>query len=132
MSDVPVKESPAATTEEVAAPDPIANYKPRERVLAVQQAAEEVDQMAANRRAEVSRAEGRHDALVDDRSRIEAAESELAGVDGDPALLGPIDEAQQRLNRTRADTPELIEARRKLLELARQLTAPPPAMETIK
>lgn len=60
-----------------------------------------------------------------DRSPIEAAEAELARVEADPGLLGAIDDARERLNRARADTPELIEARRKVLELARRMVAPP-------
>src|SRR6266851_4418795 len=48
--------------------------------------------------------------------------------EADPSLLGAIDDARERLNRARADTPELIEARRKVLELARRLVAPPEAL----
>ena len=68
------------------------------------------------------------DQVTRDRSPIEAAETELARVEADPSLLGAIDDARERLNRARADTPELIEARRKVLELARRLVAPPEAL----
>jgi len=60
---------------------------------------------------------------------IEGAEAELARVEADPALLGAIDDARQRLERARADTPELVEARRKVLEIARKLVAPPEAVK---
>jgi len=70
-------------------------------------------------------AEAELDQVTRDRSSIEAAETELARVEADPGLLGAIDDARERLNRARADTPELIEARRKVLELARRLVAPP-------
>ncbi len=73
-------------------------------------------------------AEGELDQVMRDRSSIEAAETELARVEADPSLLGAIDDARERLNRARADTPELIEARRKVLELARRLVAPPEAL----
>ena len=63
--------------------------------------------------------------MTHDRTSVEAAEAELARVEADPGLLGAIDDARERLNRARADTPELIEARRKVLELARRLVAPP-------
>jgi len=70
-------------------------------------------------------AEAELDQVTRDRSSIEAAETELGRVENDPGLLGAIDDARERLNRARADTPELIEARRKVLELARRLVAPP-------
>lgn len=73
-------------------------------------------------------AEDELDQVTRDRSSIEAAEAELARVEADPGLLGAIDDARERLNRARADTPELIEARRKVLELARRLVAPPEAL----
>jgi len=73
-------------------------------------------------------AEAELDGVTRDRSSIEAAETELARVEADPSLLGAIDDARERLNRARADTPELIEARRKVLELARRLVAPPEAL----
>ncbi|HZU18247.1 MAG TPA: hypothetical protein VFD01_16800 [Candidatus Dormibacteraeota bacterium] len=78
-----------------------------------------------DRDAKAKRAEQELEAITRDRSPIEAAEAELARVEADPGLLGAIDEARERLNRARADTPELIEARRKVMELARRLVAPP-------
>jgi hypothetical protein len=79
----------------------------------------------AEREAKARRAESDLEALSGDRSLVEAAEAELARVEADPALLGAIDAARQRLERARADTPELNDARRKVLELARRVIAPP-------
>jgi hypothetical protein len=83
------------------------------------------------RLAEARRAEDSLDAVIRDRSQIEAAESELARTEADPRLLGAIDDARQRLERARADTPELIEARRKLLEVATRLTSPPEPLRPV-
>jgi hypothetical protein len=77
------------------------------------------------REAKARKAEAELEAVTRDRSRVEAAEAELARVEADPALLGAIDEARQRLERARADTPELNDARRKVLELSRRVIAPP-------
>lgn len=63
--------------------------------------------------------------VIRDRSSIEAAEAELARVESDPGLLGAIADAREHLNRCRADIPELIEARRRVLELARQMVKAP-------
>lgn len=68
--------------------------------------------------------------ITRDHSAIEAAEAELARVEADPGLLGAIDDARQRLERARADTPELVEARRKVHEIARKLVAPPEAVQS--
>lgn len=87
--------------------------------------AREAGRSKSDRDDKARRAEDELDSITHDRSTIEAAESELARVEADPALLGAIDDARERLNRARADTPELIEARRKVLELARRLVAPP-------
>lgn len=85
-----------------------------------ERAANPDDEAAASREKEL-------DQLVRDRSSIETAEAELERVEGDPSLLGAIDEARRRLEQARADTPELIAARRKVMELARRLaTAPEP------
>jgi hypothetical protein len=67
-----------------------------------------------------------------DRSRVEAAEAELARIEADPGLLGAIDEARQRLERARADTPELTDARSKVVELARRVIAPPEPLRVAK
>jgi hypothetical protein len=77
------------------------------------------------RDAQTVAAETDLDAVVGDRSSIEAAEAELGRLEADPGLLGAIDAARRRLDRARGDTPELIAARRQLVEVARQLTAPP-------
>jgi hypothetical protein len=87
--------------------------------------AREAGRSKADRDAKARAAEDELDQVTRDRSTIEAAEAELARVEADPGLLGSIDDARERLNRARADTPELIEARRKVLELARRLVAPP-------
>jgi hypothetical protein len=78
---------------------------------------------------EARKAEDDLDSITRDRSVIEGAEAELARVEADPGLLGAIDDARQRLERARADTPELVEARRKVLEIARKLVAPPEALK---
>jgi len=90
--------------------------------------AREAGKTKSDRDDKSRRAENELDHVTRDRSSIEAAESDLAQVDADPSLLGAIDDARQRLNRARADTPELIEARRKVHELARRLTSPPEAL----
>jgi hypothetical protein len=87
--------------------------------------AREAGRTKADRDDKARRAENELDHIMRDRSTIEAAEAELARVEADPGLLGAIDDARERLNRARADTPELIEARRKVLELARRMVAPP-------
>jgi hypothetical protein len=87
--------------------------------------AREAGRTKADRDDKAQRAEDELDQVTRDRSTIEAAETELARVEADPGLLGAIDDARERLNRARADTPELIEARRKVLEVARRLVAPP-------
>jgi hypothetical protein len=90
--------------------------------------AREAGRSKADRDNKARNAEDELDQVTRDRSSIEAAESELARVEADPGLLGAIDDARERLNRARADTPELIEARRKVLELARRLVAAPEAL----
>jgi len=90
--------------------------------------AREAGRSKRDRDEKARQAEDELDQVTRDRSSIEAAEAELARVEADPGLLGAIDDARERLNRARADTPELIEARRKVLELARRLVAPPEAL----
>jgi hypothetical protein len=90
--------------------------------------AREAGRTKRDRDEKARHAEEELDQVTRDRSSIEAAEAELARVEADPGLLGAIDDARERLNRARADTPELIEARRKVLELARRLVAPPEAL----
>jgi hypothetical protein len=87
--------------------------------------AREAARTKADRDDKSRRAENELDHVTHDRSSVEAAEAELARVEADPGLLGAIDNARERLNRARADTPELIEARRKVLELARRMVSPP-------
>jgi hypothetical protein len=87
--------------------------------------AREAGRTKGDRDDKARRAENELDHVTHDRSTIESAEAELARVEADPGLLGGIDDARERLNRARADTPELIEARRKVLELARRMVAPP-------
>jgi hypothetical protein len=78
-----------------------------------------------DRDAQVREAEAELARLAGDRSSIEAGEAELARLEADPALLGAVDAARRNLERARGDTPELIAARRRVGETARQLTAPP-------
>jgi hypothetical protein len=73
----------------------------------------------------IRRAESDLEGALRDRSAVEAAQGELARLEADPGLLGAIDAARRRLDRARGDTPELIAARRKVVEVARQLIAPP-------
>lgn len=81
---------------------------------------------------EAREAEAGLETVTGDNSSIEAAEAELARVEADAALLGAIDDARQRLERARAETPELVEARRKVLEIARKLTAPPEPLKSVE
>jgi DNA repair exonuclease SbcCD ATPase subunit len=84
------------------------------------------------REAKARKAENELDSVTRDRSRVEAAEAELARIEADPGLLGAIDEARQRLERARADTPELTDARSKVVELARRVIAPPEPLRVAK
>ena len=96
-----------------------------------QWAQQQKDAAVAERDQTAARAEGQLSNVIRDRSKIEAAEAELGRVEADPDLLGAIDEARQRLGQARADTPELNQARRKLLELARRVAAPPEALKEV-
>lgn len=87
--------------------------------------AQDAARVKADRDAAALKAEEELESITRDRSSVQAAESELGRVEADPELLGAIDEARGRLERARADTPELNEARRKLLERARRVVAPP-------
>jgi hypothetical protein len=75
------------------------------------------------------RAVDRLDAVTRDCSPVEAAEAELARVEADPRIVGMLDDAHQRLES--GDTPELIDARQKVLELARRLTEPPELLKPV-
>ena len=101
----------------------------RRFAVLVEEHAREAGQQQDERYQEARKAEEDLDSITKDRSVIEGAEAELARVEADPALLGAIDDARQRLERARADTPELVEARRKVLEIARKLVAPPEAVK---
>jgi hypothetical protein len=101
----------------------------RRFAVLVEEHAREAGQQQDERYQEARKAEDDLDSITRDRSVIEGAEAELARVEADPALLGAIDDARQRLERARADTPELVEARRKVLEIARKLVAPPEALK---
>jgi hypothetical protein len=90
----------------------------------------EAKRASDERDAGARKAEENLDRTFRDRSRIEAAEQNLARVEADPSLLGAIDEARHRLHQARADTPELNRARQKVLELANRLVAPPEALQT--
>jgi hypothetical protein len=110
-------------------PCPTGQEKAAQRfATVVRDHAREAGRAKADRDEKARAAEAELDHVTRDRSSIEAAEAELARVEADPGLLGAIDDARERLNRARADTPELIEARRKVLELARRLVAPPEAL----
>jgi hypothetical protein len=85
----------------------------------------EAKSAAEERDAKARRAEADLEAALADRSSMEAAEGELARLEADPGLLGAIDASRRRLDRARGDTPELIAARRRVVEVARQLIAPP-------
>ena len=89
---------------------------------------EEAKTTKHERDARIREAEAGLDATLQDRSSVEDAEAELARLEADPGLLGAIDASRQRLDRARGDTPELIAARRRVVEVARQLIAPPEPM----
>jgi hypothetical protein len=101
----------------------------RRFAVLVEEHAREAGQQEEERYTEARKAEDGLESITKDRSVTEGAETELARVEADPALLGAIDDARQRLERARADTPELVEARRKVLEIARKLVAPPDALK---
>jgi hypothetical protein len=104
----------------------------RRFAAAVRDHAGEAARAKTERQARADQADAALDAVIRDRSQIEAAEAELARVEADPALQGAIDDARKRLERARADTPEVIEARRKLQELARRLVAPPEPLPAVR
>ncbi|MBJ7612580.1 MAG: hypothetical protein DLM67_07690 [Candidatus Nephthysia bennettiae] len=85
----------------------------------------EAKRAAGERDATTRQAESDLEAALRNRSSVEAAEGELSRLEGNPALLGAIDASRRRLERARGDTPELIAARRRVVEVARQLVAPP-------
>jgi hypothetical protein len=95
-----------------------------------EQAAEAAKAEAARLR-QAEEVERHLDATVLDRSGIEAADAERARIDADPGLHGAIESARRRLAQARADTPELLEARGRLIELARRLAAPPAPLEAM-
>jgi hypothetical protein len=84
------------------------------------------------REARARKAENELESVTRDRSGIERSESELARIEADAGLLGEIDEAKQRLERARADTPELADAHRKVTELVRRVIAPPEPLRVAK
>jgi hypothetical protein len=84
------------------------------------------------REASARKAENELEAVTRDRSGIEGSEAELARIEADAGLLGEIDEAKQRLERARADTPELVDARRKVQELVRKVTASPEPLQVAR
>jgi hypothetical protein len=113
-------------TASVLWPCPAGQEKGAERFAAmISDHAKQAEQDTAERDAIARKSEQNLDAVIRDRSKIQAAEAELARVEADGNLLGAIDEARQRLDRARADTPELTQARRKVMELARRVVASP-------
>jgi hypothetical protein len=121
-----------ARTATVLWPCPAGQEKATERFAhVVNQHAKEAEANTTERDQSAGRAENQLSNVIRDRSKIEAAEAELGRVEADPDLLGAIDEARQRLAQARADTPELNQARRKLLELARRVAAPPEALKEV-
>lgn len=91
---------------------------------------EEAVAAGQERDAKVREAEALLEATLEDRSAVERAEGELARLEADPGLLGAIDASRRRLNRAGGETPELIAARRRLTDVAQQLTAPPAPLRT--
>jgi hypothetical protein len=77
------------------------------------------------RDSEVRSAEASLDRAVRDRSAIDAAEAELARLEAEPGLLGAIDTARRRVEHARGETPELIAAKQRVVEIGRHLTAAP-------
>jgi hypothetical protein len=86
---------------------------------------EEAQGASRERDGRTRQAEADLQAALQDRSSVEAAETELARLEADPSLLGAIDASRGRLDQARGDTPELIAARRRVVEVTRQLVAPP-------
>ncbi len=92
---------------------------------AVSQHADQAAAAQQERERIARRAENELDTISSDRLAIETAEAELADVEAGPSFLRAIDDTRLRLERAQGDTPELVEARRKVLELGRRLVAPP-------
>lgn len=102
----------------------------RRFVTLLREHGKEAEAATSERDRDAAKAESDLDRVIADRSSIKDAEAELARVEADPDLLGAIGEAKHQLERARADTPELNDARRKVLELARRVAAPPEPMRT--
>lgn len=107
-------------------PCPAGQEKGAERFAnMISEHAKQAEHDTAERDTIARKSEQNLEAVIRDRSKIQAAETELARVEADGELLGAIDDARQRLDRARADTPELTQARRKVMELARRVVASP-------
>jgi hypothetical protein len=111
-------------------PCPVGREKAAKRfVAAVKEHGREAASVGEGRKAKARQAFDRLDAVTRDRSSVEAAEAELARAEADPRIVGMLDDAHQRLESR--DKPELVDARRKVLELARRLTAPPELLKPV-
>ncbi|MGH7883642.1 MAG: hypothetical protein ACREN8_12210 [Candidatus Dormibacteraceae bacterium] len=87
--------------------------------------AKEAERETQERDSAAAQAEQKLQEVIRDRSKVKATENDLARVERNPELMGAIDDARQRLERARQDTPELIQSRRKVTEIARRMVAPP-------
>jgi hypothetical protein len=70
--------------------------------------------------------------VIRHRSTIEAAEAELVRVEGDPELRRAIDDARERLQRNKRETPTVLLARRRLEEVMRPLVQAPEPLTSPK
>ena len=66
-----------------------------------------------------------HHALALEAQLTQTQEQAMQRLEADPALLGPVAEAHERLRRAREDPPELLAARAQVAEATTALSTPP-------
>jgi hypothetical protein len=94
-------------------------------VAAVREAARRAEADRHEREVRVRLAERELEEVAADRRRVIAAQEAVGRVERDMGLIGPIEEARQRLAGAREETPDLVQARQRLEALTGALTAPP-------
>jgi hypothetical protein len=97
----------------------------RNFVTSVLETARRAEADRHERDVRVRLAERELEEVAADRGRVIEAEDAVGRVERDLGLIGPIEDARQRLASAGEDTPDLARARERLEALTRALTAPP-------
>jgi hypothetical protein len=97
----------------------------RNFVASVMETARRAEADRHEREVRVRLAEREVEEVVADRRRVIEGEEAVGRVERDLRLIGPIEQARQRLTSARQETPDLVQARQRLEALTRALTAPP-------